>query len=170
MIKKVSFVVSLFFLIISVVYMKLDGGNDLIPKISYGENSFMEDVVIEQKKSGEIKWRLHAKKATSISNDEIGLEDITVILPEKGYEIKAAKAFYNLSNKNFNIPGEVIAFSKDAHIKGSKLFWDSTTNSLKAESDIEIRGKGFNIQGDKLDATSNKAVLNKNVRAVFDAK
>ncbi|MCX8026304.1 MAG: LPS export ABC transporter periplasmic protein LptC [Thermodesulfovibrionales bacterium] len=170
MLKRIAFVISLLFLMVSVLYMRTDWGNNYMPKFSYGDASFMEDVVIEQKKSGEIKWKLLAKKATNISNEEIELEDITVLLPDKGYKIKAEKAFYNLSNKNFNIPGEIFAFSEDTNIEGSKLYWDSTTNTLKAERDIKIKGKGFSIEGDDLNATKDKAILNKNVRAVFDGK
>lgn len=168
--RRLVFLLSVIFLIITIVYIRVEYNTDYIPKIVYGDNSYMEDVVIEQKRSGSLKWRLIAKKATHVSNDEIGLEDITVLLPEKGYTLNAEKAYYNLANKSFSIPGEVVAKSDDVNIEGNKLFWDATSNSLKAESDIKIEGKGFKIQGDELTATSDRAVLNKNVRAIFNER
>lgn len=168
--KRIAFLFSLVFLIGAIVFMRFEYNRENIPKIVYGDNAYMEDVVIEQKRSGEIKWRLLAKRATHINNNEIGLEDIVVILHEKGYTIKTNKAYYNLSDKNFNIPGEVVAVSKDVNIEGNRLFWDSSSNSLRADSDIRIEGKGFRIEGDGLTATSDKAILNKNVRAIFDGK
>ncbi|MFQ3574092.1 MAG: LPS export ABC transporter periplasmic protein LptC [Thermodesulfovibrionales bacterium] len=168
--KRIAFLLSLLFLIVTVFYMRLEYNRDYIPRIQYGDNSYMEDVVIEQKRSGNVKWTLFAKRANYIGSEDISLEDITVTLHDKGYTLKTANAFYNMTNKNFTIPGEVIAVSKDVNIEGSNLFWDASSSSLKAHGDIRLEGKGFKIEGDELTATSDKAILNKNVRAIFDGK
>ncbi|MCX8070190.1 MAG: LPS export ABC transporter periplasmic protein LptC [Thermodesulfovibrionales bacterium] len=159
-------IISSILLGVSMFFLTSQDG-DFKTKISYSENSFMEDIVIEQKKTGNLIWRLEAKKAIHLNEDDIKLENITVLLPEKDLKLKAQKAFYSLKTKDFHIPEDIDVSAKEFDIKGKGIYWDSKTNTLKSESDIKILGKGFSIEGNSLSATSDKARLENNVKAVF---
>lgn len=168
--KKIFYLgISFIFLSVSVFFMTSQD-SDFNTKITYGENSFMEDITIEQKKAGNLNWKLVAKKAIHVNADDIKLEDITVILPEKDLKLKAEKAFYSLKTKDFIIPDDVSVSAKDYDIKGAGIYWDSDTNTIKSESDIKIVGKGFTLEGSSLTATTDKARLENNVKAVFHGK
>jgi len=160
------FILSLFLVMVSFYFLTSHDGI-LNPKITYGDNSFMEDIVIEQKKAGSLNWRLEAKKAIHITNDDIKLDNIAIILPGKDLKINAETAYYNLKTKDFKIPNEVSVYAKDYEIKGAGIYWDSNTNTLKSQKDIKIIGKGFTLEGNSLIATKDKAMLEHNVKAVF---
>lgn len=134
------------------------------------ETSVMDGVVIEQKKAGQIQWRLSAKTAYHMSNDDVMLSDVSISMPEKDLVLKTDKVLYSLSKRDFSVPGEVKVHSKDYDIVGSRLHWDASRSILTAERDIRIVSQGFVLEGDGLTATTDRATLNKNVRATFYGK
>ncbi len=141
--------------------------SDFKPSIAFGANAFMEDVVIEQRKAGQLKWRLTASKAWHLNTEDIKLEGVSILMPDKEFILRTEVAFYSLNSKNFSVPGEIKAYSKDYEIVGKRLYWDAVKGALVAEKDIRITGKGFEVQGDDLYASEDRAILNKNVKAVF---
>jgi len=136
-------------------------------KIGYSGGSFMQKVLIEQKRSGTLKWRLTAERANHLTDDKIRLEDVNIYFPEKDFSLSTKEALYNVSTRSFVIPGEVRAYAKGYDIEGKDLHWDATSSSLHAEGGIRIMGKGFMIEGERLRAHQDKAEIDNNVKAVF---
>lgn len=167
--KGTLFVVTLLIFVVALWFVSNKDPNFKAPG-TVMEASVMEDVVIEQKKAGQVKWRLSAKKAYHMSNDDVRLSDVSISMPEKNLVIKTDEALYSLSKRDFSVPGEVKVYSKDYDIVGSKLHWDASRSLLTAERDIKIVGQSFILEGDDLNATTDRATLNKNVRATFYGK
>jgi LPS export ABC transporter protein LptC len=159
---------SLFLLSVLIVYLNQE--KDAKIKLRPGDNSYMDDVSITQKKAGVVKWMLSAKKAIFLTGNDVKLDNLKIIFPEKELTLTSNGGMYDIENRNLKIDGNINAFTMDYEIVASTLFWDSSKNEIVSDEKVKIVGKKFFAEGDNLTATTDKATLNKNVRAVFYGK
>lgn len=139
-------------------------------KLSVSDNSYMDDVSITQKKDGKVKLALNAKKAVFITNNDVMLADVKIVLPEKSLTLTSKEGMYDIESRNLKIDGNINASTKDYDIVADAIIWDSSRNEIFSDKKVRIIGKKFFAEGDNLTATSDKAILNKNVKAVFYGK
>ncbi len=139
-------------------------------KLSVSDNSYMDDVSITQKKDGKVKLALNAKKAVFITNNDVMLADVKIVLPEKSLTLTSKEGMYDIESRNLKMDGNINASTKDYDIVADAIIWDSSRNEIFSDKKVRIIGKKFFAEGDNLTATSDKAILNKNVKAVFYGK
>lgn len=167
--RKLLFVcASLFLLTVLIVYLNQE--KDAKIKLHLGDNSYMDEVSITQKKAGLVKWMLNSEKAIFLTNNDIKLDNLKIIFPEKELTLTSNSGMYDIENRNLKIEGNINAFTKDYEIVASTLFWDSSKNEIFSDERVQIVGKRFFAEGDAMTATTDKATLNKNVKAVFYGK
>jgi LPS export ABC transporter protein LptC len=167
--KKILFLsVAVFLFTILAVYLNQD--KDAVTKLRLGDNSYMDDVRITQKKEGVIKWILGAKKAVFVTSNDVKLADLKITFPEKELVLTSNEGMYDMESRNLKIEGNIKASTKDYDIVATTLFWDSTKNEVFSDEKVYIVGKKFFVEGDNLTATADKARLDKNVKAVFYEK
>jgi lipopolysaccharide assembly outer membrane protein LptD (OstA) len=127
----------------------------------------MEDVGIIHRKDGDVKWTLKAKEAVFVNKTEVNLSDLSIRFPEKELILTARNGTYGLENQNLTISGDLKAVTKDYDIVATSVFWDASKNQLFSDKKVSLVGSTFFVEGDSLIATSDKATLTKNVKAVF---
>jgi lipopolysaccharide assembly outer membrane protein LptD (OstA) len=130
----------------------------------------MDEVSITHKKAGLVKWILNSEKAVFLTNNDVKLDNLKIIFPEKDLTLTSNGGMYDIENRNLKIDGNINAFTKDYEIVANTLFWDSSKNEILSDERVQIVGKKFFAEGDNLTATPDKATLNKNVKAVFYGK
>ncbi|BCB96962.1 hypothetical protein JZK55_18840 [Dissulfurispira thermophila] len=167
--KKILFVFASLFLL-TVLIMYVDQEKDTKVKLRVEDNSYMDKVSITQKKAGLVKWILNAEKAVFLTSSDVKLDNLKIIFPEKELTLTSSSGMYDIENKNLKIDGNINAFTKDYEIVASTLFWDSSKNEILSDEKVQILGKRFFAQGDAMTATTDKATLNKNVKAIFYGK
>lgn len=167
--KKLSFAAAALMLL-SVLVFYLSQDKDAKVKLRLEDNSYMDDVRITQKKEGAVKWVLDAKKAVFLTANDIKLETMKIFFPEKELVLTSNSGLYDVDNKSLKIQDNIKASTKDYDITATTLFWDSSRNELLSDEQVQITGKRFFAVGDTMTATTDKAILNKNVKAVFHGK
>jgi lipopolysaccharide export system protein LptC len=130
----------------------------------------MDGVSITQRKEGVVKWILNAEKAMFLTDNDVKLDKLKIIFPEKELTLTSNGGMYDIEKRNLKIDGNINASTKDYEIVATTLFWDSSKNEILSDEKVKIRGKKFFAEGDTLTATADKATLNKNVKAVFYGK
>ncbi len=158
------FVFICFFAVIALVY---DKEGDFKPKVNLTDNPYMDGVSIVQRKQGVVKWTLGSKKAIFLDENDVKLVGLTITFPEKGLTLNSDGGMYNIEKRNLKIDGHISASTKDYDIVTPTLFWDASKNELTSDQRVHIIGKRFDVEGDDLNATNDKATLNKNVKATF---
>lgn len=151
-----------------IVYLNQEKEANL--KLNVSDNSYMDDVSITQKKDGKVKLALNAKKAVFITNNDVMLADVKIVLPEKSLTLTSKEGMYDIESRNLKMDGNINASTKDYDIVADAIIWDSSRNEIFSDKKVRIIGKKFFAEGDNLTATSDKAILNKNVKAVFYGK
>lgn len=167
--KKLMFTVSFLFLLI-VIIVYLNHEKETRFKLSVNDNSYMDDISITQKKEGMVKLTLNAKKAVFVTDNDVMLADLKIVFPEKSLTLTSKEGMYDIESRNLKINGNINASTKDYDIVADTLIWDSSRSEIFSDKKVQIRGKKFFAEGDNLTATSDKAILNKNVKAVFYGK
>jgi LPS export ABC transporter protein LptC len=167
--KKLMFIISSLFLLIALM-VYLNQEKEAKFKLSVGDNSYMDDVSIIQKKEGMVKLALNAKKAVFITSNNVTLADLKIEFPEKSLTLTSKEGMYDIESRNLKMSENITASTKDYDIVAETLFWDSSKSEIFSDKRVQITGKKFFAEGDNLTATSDKAILNKNVKAVFYGK
>jgi LPS export ABC transporter protein LptC len=144
--------------------------SDIKGRVRIGENSYMEDVSITQKKGGGTSFVVDAKKAVFMTASDVQLTALKIFFPEKALTLTAENGLYNTESKDLKIEGNIRAVTKDYDIVTTKLHWDATKNLLVSDDKVSIVGKRFYVEGESLTATTDTATLHKNVKAVFNGK
>ncbi len=158
--------VSLVLFVVVAIYLNVD--RDPGTKVRFKSSSYMEDVTITQKREGQLKWRLNAQKAFFLNTSDVKLAGLQIEFPEKGLTLTSESGMYDIEKRNLKIDGPVNASTKDYDIRATALFWDSSKNEITSNEKVTIVGKRFTVEGDSLAATSDKAMLRNNVKAVFN--
>lgn len=158
------FVFICFFAVI-ILFSEREG--DFKPKVNLSDNSYMDGVGIVQRKQGVVKWTLGSKKAIFLNENDVKLVGLTITFPEKGLTLNSDGGMYDIEKRNLKIDGHISAATKDYDIVTPTLFWDASKNELTSDQKVHIIGKRFYVEGDDLNATNDKATLNKNVKAIF---
>ncbi len=174
------------FLAMTVVYLK--EGMFFKPGLQVGMDSYMNDISFLQKKDGKIKWQLKAKRAvflddhspttdsrqqhseTSFGDKDVKLSDLKMTFPEKNLVLISDQGMYDIESRNLMIKGNIKASAPDYDILATTLFWDSSKEEIFSKERVRIVGRNFVVEGDGLTATTDKARLNYNVKAVFHGK
>ena len=146
--------------------------SDYKPKFKLSDNSYMENVVIIQKKAGELRLEVKAEKAIFETETDVKLIALNAYYPEKALTLTSETGHYNTDSRNLVIEGNIKAQTKGFDIVTNKLYWDGAKAELLSENKVVIVGKnkGIYIEGDKLTAHENKATLRHNVKAIFKGK
>jgi len=167
--KKVLFLLSgIGLLAILTIYFFQD--SDVRGRVRLGDNSYMEDVGIVQKKGGATNFVLHAEKAVFLTAQEVKLTALKIDFPAKDLKLTSESGTYNTESKNLKIEGNIKATTKDYDIMTRKLRWDAAKNELFSDDKVKIVSKKFYVEGEDLSASGSTATLHKNVRAVFNGK
>jgi LPS export ABC transporter protein LptC len=142
------------------------------PKFHLSDNSFMENVVIVQKKAGETRLEVKADKAIFETETNVKLLAVNAYYPEKELTLTSETGNFNTETKDLVIEGDIKAQTKGFDIVTNKLYWDGKKAELLSEDKVVIVGKerGIYIEGDKLSAHDNKATLRNHVKAIFKGK
>ncbi len=144
--------------------------NDIKGRFHLGDNSYMEDVSIVQKKGGETSFNLSAQKAVFLTAQDVQLTALKIYFPEKELTLTSESGMYNTESKDLKIEGNIKATTKDYDIVTNKLRWDAAKNQLFSNDKVTIVGKKFYVEGEELTATADTATLHKHVKAVFNGK
>ena len=167
--KKVLFLISgVGLLAIMTLYFFQD--SDIKGRLRVGENSYMEDVSISQKKGGVTSFTVSAQKAVFLTATEVKLTALKVFFPEKSLTLTSDSGSYNTESKDIRIEGNIKASTKDYDIITTRLHWDAAKNLLLSDDRVKILGKKFYVEGDGLTGTTDAATLHKNVKAVFNGR
>jgi len=158
------FVFVCFFAVIALLY---DKEGDFKPKVNLTDNSYMDGVSIVQRKEGVVKFTLGSKKAIFLNENDVKLLGLTITFPEKELTLRSDGGLYDIGKRNLKIDGHITASTKDYDIVTPTLFWDASKNELTTDQRVQIIGKRFYVEGDDLNATNDKATLNRNVKAIF---
>ncbi|MGD0282561.1 MAG: LPS export ABC transporter periplasmic protein LptC [Dissulfurispiraceae bacterium] len=153
------------FFIVIALFFEREG--DFKPKVNLTDNSYMDGVSIVQRKSGIVNWTLGSKRAIFMDENNVKLIAMKITFPEKGLTLNSDGGMYDIEKRNLKIDGHITASTKDYDIVTPTLFWDSTKNEIFADHGVQIIGKKFYVEGDDLDATNDKSILNNNVKAIF---
>jgi LPS export ABC transporter protein LptC len=144
--------------------------SDIKGRFNLGDNSYMEDVDIVQKKGGETSFTVNAKKAVFVTASDVQLTALTIFFPEKDMTLTSESGLYNTESRDLKIEGNIKASTTDYDILTTKLRWDAAKNQLFSDDKVTIVGKRFYVEGEDLTATNDLATLHKNVKAVFNGK
>jgi len=169
--KKVLFLLSgVGLLAILTIYFFQD--SDVKPRLRLGDNSYMEDVGIVQKKEGATSFTLSAQKAVFVTAQDVQLTALKIFFPAKNLTLTSGSGIYNTETKDLKIEGNIKAATKEYDILTEKLRWDASKNELFSDNKVTIVGKSkkFYVEGEDLTATGDTATLHKNVKAVFNGK
>ena len=158
------FVFICFFAVIALLF---DREGDFKPKVNLTDNSYMDGVTIVQKKQGVVKWTLGSKKAIFLNENDVKLVGLNITFPERGLTLNSDGGMYDIAKRDLKIDGHISASTKDYDIVTPSLFWDASKNELTSDQRVHIIGKRFDVEGDDLNATNDRATLNKNVKATF---
>lgn len=159
---------SIFLMSVLIIYLNQEKDTKL--KLRPGEDSYMDNVSIVQKRQGIVKWMLNAERALFVTGNDIKLDRLKIIFPEKELTLTASQGMYDIDTRNLKIDSNINAFTKDYEIVATTLFWDSSKNEIFSGEKVRIVGKKFSAEGETLTATADKARLSKNVKAVFYGK
>lgn len=138
------------------------------PMVSLSEQSMIEQVDIVQKKDGLIRWHIRADNAYFLPDNNIKINKLWVDFPAKNLEVHSDSGFYNTVSKKLEIEGNIEAKTGSLSLKAEKLLWDAVKNELYTDKQITISSQKFTLQGQGLKTTPDKAILQNNVKAVFD--
>lgn len=146
--------------------------SDMKSRVRLGDNSYMEDVSIIQKKGGGTSFVVNARKAVFVTASDVELTALNIIIPEKQLTLTSDSGHYNTDSRDVKIEGNIKAVTDDYDIVTKTLRWDAAKNELFSDDKVTIVGKkkSFYVEGDQLTATSGTATLHKNVKAVFNGK
>lgn len=164
--KKILLLFSSVFLL-AIIALYLNQEKFLKRDLQLGTDSYMNYVSILQKRDGEVKWEVKAKRAVFLNNDDVKLSDIKITFPEKKLVLTSERGMYDIENRNLTIEGNIKASTHDYDILATTLFWDSSREEIFSEERVRILGRNFVIDGDGITATTDKARLHNNVKAVF---
>ncbi len=153
-----------------VIAFYVNHDRDFRAKLVVGDQSYMEDVRIVQRRDGVAKWTLNAKKAIFVTERDIQLSALGITFPEKKLVLNSEGGLYNTETRNLRIDGGIKATTGSYDILATSLFWDGKKNELTSDQKVQIVGKQFVVVGDDLVATTDGAKLQRNVRAVFHGK
>lgn len=167
--KKGLIIGAVFILVMSFVLFT-DNEKEYDVKIRLGDSSFMDNVSITHRRDGIVKLYVNAEKAVFSSDDEVQLNGLKMIFPEKGLTLFSSGGLYNLKTKDLKIDGDIKAYTKDFEIFADNLLWDSSKNEIASNKRIRIVGKNFSAEGNSLEAIADKATLRENVKAIFYGK
>ncbi len=151
----------------AVIALLLEREGEFKPKVNLSENSYMDDVNITQRKDGVVKWIMASKRAIFVNDNDVKLLGLKITFPEKELVLNSDGGLYDIEKRNLKIEGHIKASTKDYDIVTNQLFWDAEKDWLFSDQRVQIIGKKFYVEGDDLNATNDKATLNKNVKAIF---
>ncbi|MEW5746162.1 MAG: LPS export ABC transporter periplasmic protein LptC [Nitrospirota bacterium] len=166
--KTVFLVVAVLFFVVLALFSEREGA--LKTKVKLGDNSYMDEVTIVQKKDGATKWTLSSKKAVFVTDNEVALAQVNITFPEKELTLTSDNGTYHIEQRDLKIEKNIKAAGKNYDIVAETLFWDASRNELFSDDTVHIVGKKFHVEGDSMVATTDKATLNSNVKAIFYGK
>jgi len=164
--KKVLFTIAACILF-AIIALYVNHDRDIRVRLVLADQSYMEDVKMVQRRDGVPKWTLNAKRAVFVTEQNIEMSDLAITFPEKKMVLNSEKGMYNTDSKDLLIEGNIKASTGTYDIITTTLLWNGTRNELTSNQKVQIVGKRFVVEGEDLVATTDKARLQKNIRAVF---
>lgn len=140
------------------------------PRLKLVQDSYMDNVSITQRHDGVVNWVLIARKAVFEGDDKVKLAEMKITFPEKELVLTADGGTYDVDQRNLEIEGNINASTRNYNIVATRLFWNASGNELISDDKVKIIGKRFSVEGDTLEASSGKAKLSKNVKAIFSGQ
>ncbi|MCX7913389.1 MAG: hypothetical protein N2511_02250 [Thermodesulfovibrionales bacterium] len=158
--------ISFLLVIIIVVIYSLQNQETKVTLI-FDSTPQLEDLIVKHQREGMVKWLVTAKKAILTDSNNLLLEDLEISFPERDFILFSKGGIYNLVDQSLKIEGQIRALTKNYVIDAVSLSWDPKAGLLSSDKKIVIEGKDFSIEGDEFSASSSKAFLKNNVKAIF---
>lgn len=153
-------------IILIIIFNYLEKDESVKLKISM-ESSVFKEVNFIQKKETQQKFKFYAQEAFMSEDGKIlDLNNLTMIFPEKEFEVIAKKGVYYTETGDVYLSKEIEGVSKDYKIYGSEAFWNGKERFLYSEKPIKIVGNKFSIEGNAGIATADFIELKKGVTAI----
>jgi LPS export ABC transporter protein LptC len=165
-VKRVIFLALVLALVVPAAFMlnkRESAGNEEI------SGSFMEDVRVVNRKSGEHQWTLRARKALLPTDGEPStLSGVSVELPGQGMQVSSDAGLYDFETRNLVLSGNIRAVTDDYTILTDSIHVESESGELSSPDRVIIEGESFRIEGQGFVAGSDrKVVFKKDVKATL---
>jgi LPS export ABC transporter protein LptC len=131
--------------------------------------TFMEDVVVTNKREGVSQWAVSTRKAwLSEDGKSARMDSVTVVIPDREMTIVADSGIYNMETMDLTLSGNINAATDDYTIKADSAELSGDRDEISSDGMVVVEGKGFRVEGTGLRAGSeNGARLLGDVRAEF---
>lgn len=131
--------------------------------------SYMENIVIEQKKDGQEKWSAQIGRATLMDNrKDVLIEDVVFTSKEKGIRVKAKSGVYDIKKNNVTITGDMTAYRGDVEIQSKGMSFDLATETIQSDKEVIISSDKITARADSVEALKDERIrLSGNVTVVF---
>ena len=148
------------------IYLLVKSGGQGKVKFDISPGSFMEDVSVVNRKSGDRQWSLVTKRALlSEDGSTANMMDVTLTLPSEGMTVNSNYGLYSMDSNDLALSGNVNAVTERYTIKTDTAILKNET--ISTDDKVVIEGKGFRINGKGLKAFQKRIRLLNDVTAVF---
>jgi LPS export ABC transporter protein LptC len=136
-------------------------------KFGISVGSFMENVSVVNRKSGDRQWSLKTKRALlSEDGSTAEMKDVILTLPSEEMTVLADSGLYNMDSNDLSFSGDVKAVTEKYTIRTDTARLKKET--ISSDDKVVIEGRGFRINGTGLKASQKKIRLLNDVTAVFN--
>ena len=151
------------------IFFMLKTGKESDVDLRVTGNSFLEDIKILQKKKGETRWILTAKKANFLEGeDKAALQTVGLAVSGNNLMLYADKGTYDFSKKSFSADTVVEARGENYCITADSLDFDVSSSGVQTEGRVNLEGKGFAVEGKGMQAGKEQKVkILEDVKAIF---
>ena len=157
-------------LLLGALFIVLKTGRETGEDLQVKGSSFLEDITIIHKDSGQPLWTLTASMADFKDNeDKAELKDISLVMEKDHVTLKVDKGMYNLAKGSFTTESTVKASSQDYRISADSLDYDISSGRLQTKGRIELESKGCRVEGEGMKSESgHKVSILNDVKATYN--
>lgn len=131
--------------------------------------SFMEDVRVVNRVSGEHRWTLKARRVEIPGfGKPARLTAVTIDFPEHEMQVESEGGYYDLKTHNLELTGNIRARTEDYVVRTESILVEPESGQISGPDKVVLEGEKFTIEGDGFQADGDrKVVLKNNVKAKF---
>lgn len=156
-------------LIIASLFLPFFNREDIKKDSVISSTSYIEGLKIIHRTKGNTAWTIMAKRANFTKDEKTAqMNSIVIDIQKENIILNAEKGVFDLETRDLKLEDNIILKSKGYEVTLKDLTWNPSKGLLKSDKKIELRGKGFSIQGYGISATEEQKLrLHRNVRAIF---
>jgi LPS export ABC transporter protein LptC len=130
--------------------------------------SYLEDVRITNKKTGQLQWEILTKRVDLTSEGGIAtMKGVAITLPREGMDVQAATGIYNMETSHLRLDGDVLARGENFTFRTGHVEIDSKKGEMTTDDDVLVEGKNFKVSGRGMRAAGQKIWLESDVNAAL---